>query len=446
MKIDALFADEIISRAKAEGADQAEVFIRSSGNLTVEVRGQEIDSLKYSHSFGYSLRVIAGKRLGFSYATEIRDADTVVRRAIESARYADPDEYLGLPEEGGQSRVDVFDPALEAYPEEAAIGSVMRIEQSALETDHRIRKVRKASGSFSSSETFIVSSESVRVGYSSTSCSAQITVIAEDGSDSQMGWDFDGSRHLGRLSFEEIGRNAAKRAVALLGPRKLASRKTNVLLDSSVAVDFLGILAASFSSEAVQKGRSLLAGRAGDAVISNKIHIIDSGVLDAGLGSSPADAEGVATAGKVIVSGGVLREYLYNTYTARKAKTRSTGNAVRGGFASLPGVGVSNLYLESASPSHIVPGDRLFSFLDTGLYVIEGMGVHTANPVSGDFSIGVTGLWVERGVVQHPVKEAAISGNVLDLFRKIQAIGDDLRFYGSVGSPSLIISGVDISG
>ncbi|MBS1114841.1 MAG: peptidase modulator of gyrase, partial [Nitrospirae bacterium] len=176
-----------------------------------------------------------------------------------------------------------------------------------------------------------------------------------------------------------------------------------------------------------------------------KLNIIDNGLRSGKLGSRPVDDEGVPTREKMVVHEGVLQSYLYNTYTARKGNTQSTGNAVRGGFSSAPSVGITNLYIEPASGKGSLGEKELFTFLDRGLYIVDAMGVHTANPISGDFSLGVTGLWVEGGEIQFPVKEAVISGNILDFFQKVAAVGNDLIFYGNMGAPSLIISDIDVS-
>jgi PmbA protein len=157
------------------------------------------------------------------------------------------------------------------------------------------------------------------------------------------------------------------------------------------------------------------------------------------------DDEGVPSQEKTVIHEGVLKAYLYNTYTARKAGAVSTGNAARGGFSTLPSVGVSNLFLEPVLGTSVFPKERLFAEIGRGLYVTDAMGVHTANPISGDFSVGVTGLWIEGGEIAFPVKEAVLSGNILELFGKIGAVGDDLRFFGNIGAPSLIICGADIS-
>ncbi len=293
MRIDPAFAGEVIGKALKRGAEQAEVFIGSSKNLSVEVKNQAVDSLKSSLSFGYSLRLVRGGRLGFSYSTDRNDSDGVISRAIEAAAHCDSDPYLGLPEAAPPAEVEIFDRAIEEIAEDDAIARVMLVEKSACDEDGRVGKIRKASGSFTLSATVIANSKSVNANFLSTSCFAQITAIAEEDGESQMGWDFGASRFLRDISFGEIGKSAARRAVRLLGSKKIGARRADIILDNSVTVDFLGIFASSLSSEAVQKGKSLLAGKIGTRVISDKINMIDSGLLPGRLGSSPVDGEGV---------------------------------------------------------------------------------------------------------------------------------------------------------
>ena len=445
MKIDPAFAEEIISQAVKSGADQAEVFMKSYKNLTVDIKCQEVDSLTSSLSYGYGLRVIRNNRLGFAYATDTKDKEAVIKQAVESAVYSDEDSCLGLPEPSEPAQIKVYDPAVTHIKEGDAIHLTMLLEKSAFDTDSRIKKVRKASGSFTTTETVIYNSKSVKTSYLSTSCTAQIMAVAEDGQESQTGWDFSGSRFLSDVSFEKTGQTAAQRSLQLLGARTIAGSRTNVILDNSVTIDFLGIFSSSLSSEALQKGKSLLKDKLGKTIISTRINIIDSGLLSGKLGSRPVDDEGVSTREKTLVHEGILKAYLYNTYTARKGNTHSTGNASRGGFSSLPSVGITNLFIEPASGELCLGRKDLFKSLGKGLYIVDAMGVHTANPVSGDFSLGVTGLWIEGGEIQFPVKEAVISGNILDFFNKVAAVGDDLIFYGNMGAPSLLISDIDIS-
>lgn len=445
MNHDEGFADDILGRALNSGVDQAEVFYKSYKNIAVEIKDQTVESLSSSFSSGYCLRVIRNKRLGFSFSSEIKESDRVIARAMDACRSADEDFFHCLPSASSPAVVETFDAAIRDLKEDDAISLAMQIERAAYDTDSRIRKVRKPSASFTVAETIIVNSLGVKAQYLSTSCSAQITAVADSDRESQTGWDYMGSRFLKDISFEDVGRKAATSALRLLGSQKMKGMKTTVILNPAVANDFLGVFASSLSSDAVQKGKSLLADRLNTDIISPKISIMDSGLLPGRIGSKPLDDEGVATQAKTLIKKGVLLSYLFNTYTAGRGNTVSTGNAVRGDHTSLPSVGITNLYLEPAAPSDRISTEDLFKTIDKGLYIVDAMGIHMINPISGDFSIGVTGLWIEKGEVAFPVKEALISGNLLDFFRKVTAVGDDMKFYGSLGSPSLIIPDIDVS-
>ncbi len=443
--MDRAFAVKLLDIALARGADEAEVYMKASKNLGIEVKGQEIETLESSMTAGYGVRVIKNKQLGFSYSTDPAEMSSVADAPLSVAGYAEPDDNLGLALPLQASGVDIFDRRIASITEDEAIEHTMRIEKAALDADGRIKKIRKAAGDFGTNDTYIVNSKGVDAFYSATGCSAHITVVAEDGAESQLGYDYEGSRFLDEASFGRVGSNAAKKALQLLGAKKISPIKGFILLDSSVAVEFLGILAYALSSESVQKGKSMLAGKKEEQVMSPLLNIIDNGLLAGKLGSKPFDGEGVPTTRKALIEKGVLTGFLYNIYTARKEGVQSTGNAARGGAFGLPGVGPTNLYVEPSLPEHAQEFQKLLKSIDKGLYVIETMGMHTANPVSGEFSVGISGLWIENGVVRYPVKEAAISGTVLELFRQAVMIGDDLRFYGNIGASSILIESIDIS-
>ena len=444
--VDMSFAEKLLDLALREGADQAEVYVRASGHLGIEVIDQRIDMLERSDSIGYSVRVFKGGRLGFSYSNDPSDILTVARDAVEASKYTEPDEFNTLPEKGGLSQVIVYDDNLFSPGEKDAIDMVITMEKAAMDMDSRINKTRNASGSFGSATTRIINSRGTDIEFSSTSCSAHIMAVAADNGESQMGWDYQGSRFLGDISFAEIGRSAAARALQTLGAKKISSFKGFVLLDQSVAADFAGILSSALSSEAVQKHKSMLAGKIGELVVSRHVNITDDALLDGKLGSRPADDEGVATTQKILIGEGVLNGYLYNTYTAAKEHTISTGNAVRGGFAGLPKVGPTNLFISASSREFESSFAEMLEKIDRGIFVTETMGMHTANPVSGEFSVGISGLYIENGQILHPVKETVISGNILQFFRNIILIGDELRFYGNIGSSHLLAGDIDISG
>jgi PmbA protein len=445
--MDINFAKELIDSALQDGVDQAEVYIKISRTLGIDVKEQKIETIDKSITSGYSLRIIKDNRLGFSYSTDAKEAESVVKRAIEASRHAEPDYYLDLPIPiETMNKPLIFDESIVSLSEDAAIDLTFLIESTALKEDSRIKKVRKASGSFSINDVYLLNSKGINHHYKSTSCSAHIMLIAENGYESQMGWDYQASRFLGDLSFEEVGKVAAKRALTLLGAKNISPTKGYVLLDNSVAAEFLGIFSSLLSAESVQKKKSLLQGKIGQKILSERFNIIDSGLIDKKIGSRPIDDEGVPTSNKILIERGILKGFIHNTYTAKKDNTQSTGNAIRGGYAGLPSVGPTNLFVEALSEEKIYPLTGLIEAIDKGVYVLEAMGMHTANPISGEFSIGISGLWIEKGKIIHPIKEAMISGNILDLFKNIVMIGDDLRFYGNIGTPSLLIEDMDISG
>jgi PmbA protein len=436
----------MLDKAQKAGADSTEIYVRHATNLSVEAKQQSIETLEKSTTGGYSVRVLCNGRLGFSFATDPADGESVILQAIESSRYTEPDTYNVLPSAAGFSNVEVYDPAIAQLSETDAIRSALDIEQAALDTDARITKVRKASSSFTCGETLILNTLGVTAYYRSTACSAQVMAVAEDGSESQMGWEYQGNRFLDRIDFRQIGRKSAERALNLLGAEKIASIKGSIVLDNSVAADFLGLLASSLSAESVQKKKSMLAGSVGEMVLSSRLNVIDSGLLNGMLGSRPFDDEGVGTTAKTLIDHGKLCGFLHNTYTAQKASTISTGNAVRGGHKGIPTVGITNLFIDASSSEYRSPFDSLITHIDQGMVVTETMGMHTANPISGEFSVGVSGFRVMGGKIGRPVKEAVISGTILELFRKVMLVGDDLIFYGNIGAPSLLIEGIDISG
>jgi PmbA protein len=266
--------------------------------------------------------------------------------------------------------------------------------------------------------------------------------VAEEGGNSETGWEFDYNRFYKNLKIEDVGIEAAEKAIKMLGAKRINTCRVPVILDPKVSCDFLGILSSSLSADSVQKGKSMLADKLNSKIASPILNLIDDGTLDGGIGSAPVDGEGTPTKRTPLIEKGCLKGFLHNIYTANKWKTSSTGNSVRGGFKGLPGVGVTNLFVEKGNISR----EGLINGVDKGLYITEAMGVHTANPISGDFSIGIAGHYIENGKISFPVRGVVMAGNILELMKGVEAVADDLRFFGRVGSPSIKISEVVISG
>ena len=434
--------EDIVKKAIAKGCDSAEVYLRNSSGISVEAKGGKVEALEASRDFGLALKVIKGKKLGFSFTTTPDGIGRTIDEAVEGSAWTGDDEYIGIPDCLKPQDVLVFDPAIKNIDEKDVINEALLLESTALSFDERIKKVRKAEVSAGSGTTTIANSNGINITYDSTYYSAHVTTLGSDNGDSQMGWEYAGSRRRSDIDIKAVGEGSAKRALELLGSKKMSAVKVPVILTPSVAIEFLEILSSSISAEAVQKQRSFLAGKTGQTIISPLIDLVDDGTRQWGTGTSPVDGEGVPSKNKIIVEKGVLKGYIHNTYTARKDGVSSTGNAARGSAKGLPGVGVTNFYISTMGDSS---EQGLITSMKKGIVVLSAMGVHTANPVSGDFSVGISGLWVENGEIQYPIKEAIVSGNILEMFKKVEAVGDNLTFYGSAGSPSLLVGDMDIS-
>ncbi|MFH1542831.1 MAG: TldD/PmbA family protein [bacterium] len=435
----------ILKKALQKNIDQAEVYFSSSKSLQINVLNQKVESIEEVTESGLGIRVIKDKKLGFAYTSDL-DEDVIeetIDQAIANARNTVADEYHELPKGLKANRPigPLVDPSITTTSIQDKIKLALRIEESAYKSDKRVKKTEKISYSDSEGEVWIANSHGLDLTYKSNNCSADAEVIAIDGG-MEMGFGMDFVKKLADLNPEKVGQEAAQRATELLGAKTIESQKLPIVLDPLVAVALLEVLISPLSSEAVQKGRSLFAGKIGEIVAAKILNIIDDGRLENGLATRPFDSEGVPTQETKLIENGKLNTFLFNTYTANKGLTESTGNAVRGGFSGRPGVGPSNFY--------IVPGSKtpnsILRTVAKGLYVNQVMGIHTANAISGEFSIGALGIMIENGKKTYPVKGITISGNLIDLLQHIEEVGSDLRFFGGAGAPTVLINNISISG
>lgn len=441
--------DPIVEQVKALLAsrplDGWEITAAASRNLTVEAKEQKVDTFKCSAPTGVSIRVLKAGGMGFSFSTSMAAAD--LERMVENAlvgattqtpdpchAFAEPAPYREMPE--------LFDERLAAVAEEEKVERALLLERLVLAADPRITKVRKSAFSEATVAMRIVNSRGMDGSYRGTSVSASVSAIAEENGQSQMGWDFDFATRFADLAVENIARRAAAKAVGLLGATTVPTMRCPAVLDNYVATEILEVLAPAFLAENVQKGKSLLGGKRGELLFAPHFRIIDDGTLPDGSGTAPFDAEGVPKRRTVLAEDGRLVGYLYDTLRGCKEGVASTGSAVRGGIKSPPHMGVSNFFIEKGS----TPFVGLLDGIERGILLTDVMGMHTANPISGDFSVGAAGFLIEKGKVTVPVKGIAIAGNILELFRSVEMVGDDLRFFGAIGAPSLRIAALDVSG
>ncbi|MBI5698930.1 TldD/PmbA family protein [Candidatus Saganbacteria bacterium] len=440
---------ELISKALRSGAVQAEVFQINSKTLKIDVLDQKIESIDNLQDGGLGLRVIdKEKRLGFSYSTEPEEdlalhhmVPGLAEAALANARFTKPDENHSFPGPVPSKSAEYFDPSITSASLKQKIDLTMQVESAAYNYDKRVKKTEKISYSDSETEVRIVNSNGLDIHYKTNNCGASADVIAEQGSEAESGLGISYVTRFADLKAKDVGEEAARRAGELLGAKTIGPQKIPLVLDPLVGAQILGTLSPILSSDSVQKGKSLFADKMGQQVGSNILVLIDDGKLKNGVASAPFDDEGTPSQKTILVENGVLKSFLFNSYTAVKGKTRSTGNAKRTSYKSLPEIAPTNIYIK--------PGEKSSPDCRKGLYITRVMGMHMVNPISGDFSIGAAGIMIENGEKTYPVRGITIAGNLTDLLKGIEVICSDLRFVpfsANLGSPTLLVTGLSISG
>ena len=431
--------------ALAESMEQAiEVYAMSQKSLRVEVSDGEVETLREAQQTGVGIRVIDGGRLGLAFTTRVDPASLreTIGLAAANAKSATADEHNVLPPPRPTQALDLLDPAMGAVNVDQKMDFAKAVEKAARQYDARVTKVRQATYNDGIYQVGICNSRGVDIGYEGAYCAGGVMAVAEADGQAEMGWSYDFSRSFDKLDPAKIGQEAAVKAVEMLGATSLETCRVPVLLTPEVATDFLEVLIPALTAEAVQKGKSLFAGKLGEVVGSKYLTLIDDGLLPQGLASAPVDDEGVPSKVTTVMVDGQLETYLYNTYSAARDGVDSTGNGMRSSFRGAVTTAPRNFYVQ--------PGDTplvdLMSGISRGLHITNVMGMHTANPISGEFSVGASGLLIENGRVVRPVRGVAIAGNLIDFLQRVVAVGNDLRFFGSVGSPSLLVEGITVSG
>lgn len=438
--------EQIAKELKARAVEESEIYLARSRDLTIEVRKAEVESLKSAETMGVSLRVLRGKSLGFSYCTELnaQSLQNMVSNAVDGSEQVEFDPYLDFPPSDSSSlpALEIFDENLSEIPLEEKILVARELEEAALAYDPRVKKIHRATYQEEQEEVWLRNSRGLERQTKVTLASCNIMAIATHNEESQVGWDFDFNHFFTGLKRKEIGVRAAQKAVDMLGAKSIKTTQTPLLLENSVASELLDTLTSSFLAESVQKKKSALAGKINQLIFSSLLNITDDGLYPGGMATEPFDAEGVERKRTPLIVEGRLVTYLYDLYCANREGLNSTGNSSRPSLKVPPRVGISNLFIEKGTVSF----EELLANLGTGFLITELLGVHTADPISGDFSVGAAGHWVEKGERSFPVKEIAFSGNLIQLFQKVEEVGSDLRFFGPVGSPSLLLKEMTISG
>jgi PmbA protein len=445
--IDAELASKAVRLALERGASDAECTLSEGEEFSASVRMRALETLKDAGSRGAGLRVLLGRHVGSSYTSDLSSEGVrkLVESALEIAAISTEDPYAGLPD---ASELGSLPGDLQLYSDDVSridtqqrIDQALQAEDAALSADPRITNSEGASFDAYNGARAFANSRGFVGSYRMSSCSLSATPVARQGDSMERDYWYSYARSYAKLeSPAAIGRKAAERALRRLGSRKVPTQKVPVIFDQLTARSLLSNIFEAVDGESIYRKASFLAGKLGERVASENVTIIDDSTIPGLFGTSPFDDEGVPTRRTVVIDRGVLSSYLLNTYTARKLGLRTTGNAARGitGNAS---VGHGNLFLQKGEhpPQEIIRG------IAKGLYVTEliGSGVNT---VTGDYSRGAAGLWIENGELAYPVSEITIASTLQQMLMDVAFIGSDLEFRGSVASPTLMIGEMTISG
>ncbi|HMD50995.1 MAG TPA: metallopeptidase TldD-related protein [Bryobacteraceae bacterium] len=426
--------------------------IREGDEFSTVVRMGEVEMLKESGSRGMGLRVLVASENGHRVAStstsdfSAEGVEHLVRGALALAQVTSEDPFAGLADTDEFGKLDGD---LELYHEDVysletaeRIECARRAEAAALAADTRITNSDGGSFDAASGRKIFANSRGFSGEYRASSCSISASPIAL-GKNGEMQRDYwyTYARSLKKLATpESVGIEAARRTLRRLDARRVKTQQVPIVFAPEIARSLIGAIFDAASGDSIYRGASFFAGKLGEQVADKSVTVIDDHTIVGGYGTSPFDGEGLPSRRTVIVERGVLTNYLLNTYTGRKLGMKSTGNAARG-LAGNPGIGSGNLFLVAGSetPQEILGG------VQSGLYVTELMG-QGVNMVTGDYSRGSSGQWIENGELAYPVQEITIAGNLKDIFRNITAIGNDLEFRGSVASPTLRVDGMTIAG
>lgn len=434
-------AEDLVNFGKNQGADEIEVSILDGYEFSVDVRFGKIENLVEAGSRALGMRVIKDKKTAFSSSSDLsrNTLEHLVKNAIKRAALASPDEFSGLPSPSSRHTdilsLTLFDATIPKLSSKKKIALAIETERIALD-DKRITNSHGASLETKEIKTVFANSNGFLQEYDQTVCGLSLGLQAGDTDNRVEDYWFSIKRHYKELeSPEVVAKKAVERTIRQINPKKIKTQKVPVIFEPMMTTWLMEFLFACVSGVSIYQKTSFLVDKLGEKIGNNSVNVIDDGLLPGMLGSRPFDAEGVPCKKTPVIEDGILKNYLCNTYAARKLKLKSTGNSAG------TGVNPNNFYLKAGD----IPPDRIISSLDRGLILIRTIG-HGLNPVTGDISRGAFGLWVEKGEIAYPVSEITISGNLGEILNNIEVIGNDLDFQSSISGPTIRIQELTVAG
>ncbi len=438
-------ADGVIAQAKP--GEHLEAYVSRDSETDIRVYEGEIEHFVSAQSEGIGIRVIRDGRTGFAYAGTLdgQAIADVLAEARDNVEFGTPDEWAGLAEPDGVDvvRQELWSDVLAGFATDRKIELTKELERLALAADSRVR-IDDANYSDVAAENAVATTSGIRRSGRENGCYVSVSTLADDGDETQTGFGFSVGRSPEEFDLAKAAKEAADRATRLLGATKPASRRLTVVLDPFVTAQFLGIISSTLNGEAVIKGRSLFKDRMGETVASPLFTLVDDPTNPLAYTATELDGEGLAARRNVLVDGGVLKGFVHNSYSARRANTVSTGNAVRGGFKGTPGVGCLALQVQPGARSQA----ELVADVTDGVLVQQVAGLHSGvNPISGDFSTGASGLLITNGQIGAPVREFTIASTLQRMLLDLIEVGGDIDWLPMrAAGVSLVIGDMTMSG
>ncbi len=439
-------AIDLVARAMRAGATGADATVLEADEFSTALRLGEIEKLKEAASKALGLRVFLGVRSASSFSSDFSTAslERLVDRTMAMARVTSEDPSGGLPDAAllGKYEGDLglYSDDVEAFSTEERIDYARRAERAALDTDPRIKNSEGGYFEATVGRRAYANSLGFSGSYRTSYCAGSVAPVAEDGGMQRDFWYSVSRRRSGLDSPEAVGREAAQRALRKLGARKVPTCQVPVIFDPETAPSIVGHIFEAVRGDAIYRSASFLTGKLNQRVANDRVTVLDDGLRPGGFGTRPFDGEGIAASVTPVIERGILSNYLLNCYTARKLNMRTTGNASRG-VSGPPSVGPKNFYLAAGPHSP----EEIRKSVKSGFYVTDliGFGV---NIVTGDYSRGAAGMWIENGEFTHPVEEVTIAGNLAEMLNHIEMVGSDLEFRSAICAPTLLISGLTVAG
>jgi PmbA protein len=438
-----------VEAALAAGGDEADAWCEDAVERSVRVYDGAVESLTEAGSRGAGVRVFRAGRTGYAYGSDLSEQGlrALARAAAEAAAVTDPDEYAGIAPRAEPARVDgLVAPEFGGWTMERRVELALAVERAARERDPLVSNVEDTVYADSEGRAALATSNGFCASFAQTQCYAYAYAFAGEGADRMTGIGLAVARGPDGIDPAAVGAEAADRAVALHGARQPQSRRCPVVLDPHVAASFASVIGRTLSADAVQRGRSLFAGKEGERIADPALRLLDDGTEPEGLATAPFDGEGIPQQSTPLIEDGKLRTYLFDTYTARRAGRESTGNGARGSYRAPPSVGATNLIV---APGSGTTAD-LIQQAGEGLYVMGVSGLHSGvNAISGSFSVGATGRLIRGGELAEPAREMTIASDLVSMLTAVQRVGAQARwipFGGSVKAPPLLVREMTIAG